>query len=280
MPTLIKDKGRSKSPSFYTAASGSLKSSASGVKSNLPLFAVLILGGVAVIFILRNKSGASQAGGIAGAPLTVSPSNESDISAIQNMIQAITALQGNHPVTPSGGVSTPITKQPTTPVEERGHTPEEGWYGPGGTGVPGQPVINPGAIGSSDPRNYQYPSIPPGWVSTQLGPNQWSGPNPNQILDRVNGAITGNINTNSRQGAGVPANIQTVGPLTYPAGLTPQQTAEANAVNMSLTDWVIHTYQTTGTFQGLYGPNAGASQQALDSAAIAEARRRVAAGTY
>src|ERR1700675_2444694 len=111
MPALVKNMGKAKAPSFYDSASSSIKSSANGVKSKLPLFAILILGGVAIVFVLRNKSGTSQAG--TGAALTLTPSGEADTSSIANMIQAVTALQGgSHPQTPSGGVSTP-TLNPT-----------------------------------------------------------------------------------------------------------------------------------------------------------------------
>lgn len=98
-------------PSFYSSTSTTIKSKAAGVKSKLPLFALLILGGVAIIFVLRNKSGTSQAG--TGAALAIVPTAEGDIGNILNMTAAINALKGQvntpSPV-PNGGASTPITE--------------------------------------------------------------------------------------------------------------------------------------------------------------------------
>jgi hypothetical protein len=70
--------------------------------------------------------------------------------------------------------------------------------------------------------------------------------------------------------------VQTVGPLQYPGGLTDAQTVEANSHNISLSDWYVHNLQTDPNFTGsLYGPNAGGPQQALDAAALADAKTRM-----
>lgn len=113
MASLVKNKGKVGMPSFYSEASTSVKSKAEGVKSKLPLFALLILAGVAIIFVLRNRS--SDSSTQTGAALTVIPTAEGDIGNIINMTNAINALSGQvhtpSPV-PSGGTSTPITTTP------------------------------------------------------------------------------------------------------------------------------------------------------------------------
>lgn len=98
MPNLITDKGRAV-PSFY----GTVKGAGAAVKPKLPFFAILILGGVGVIFILRNKSSSSTK---TGPALTLNPSNDSDVSTIDNLTQAVLALgkQGQN-----GGTTTPTT---------------------------------------------------------------------------------------------------------------------------------------------------------------------------
>jgi hypothetical protein len=104
MPTAVKVKA----PSFYKIKPQSTSKSGG---SNLPLYSALILAGVAVVFVLRNK----QTKTIMGPVLTVVPSNDSDASAYANMIQGVHALSGQVallPETPPGGASSPITPNP------------------------------------------------------------------------------------------------------------------------------------------------------------------------
>jgi len=111
MPSLVKDMGKVSASPFGNAKS-SISSSASNVKSKLPVFAVLILAGVAIVFILRNRSGSTTQ---TGAALTIVPSGEADASTIANITAGINAIAGQvHTPAPepSGGASTPITVSP------------------------------------------------------------------------------------------------------------------------------------------------------------------------
>lgn len=254
MPKLVKSMGRAKSPSFYSGASSSLKNSADGVKSKLPLFAMLILGGVAIIFVLRNKgNGAST-----GPALAISPTGDADSSNIANMIQALGAIQGGiHPVTPGGGASTPIAPTPKpfiTPSTMPGGVP-----GPSHNGVkpPGRNIMPGGVPGPS-----------------HAGPNLIQdltvrGTDPHAAMMRSGGP-------NLIQGQ--PGEIRTVGDITRIPGTSDTAWAVSQSQNMSAVDWIKYQYARTGTYVGLYGPNAGAPQRALDAAAIAEAKRQIAAG--
>lgn len=96
MPALVNDMGKAV-PSFY----GTVKNAGESVKPKLPMFALLILGGVAVIFLLRNRSSAQT-----GPALTLNPSNDSDVSTIDNLTQAVLALTHN---SQGGGATTPST---------------------------------------------------------------------------------------------------------------------------------------------------------------------------
>lgn len=106
MPALVTNKGKAV-PSFY-GTSGAIGGAVESVKPKLPLFAVLILGGVAAIFLLRNRSSSAST----GPALTVVPSNDSDTSSLDNLTQAVNALveQGQN-----GGATSPITPTPNPP---------------------------------------------------------------------------------------------------------------------------------------------------------------------
>lgn len=106
MPALVQDKGRAV-PSFY----GTVKNVGEGVKPKLPMVAVLVLAGVAVVFVLRSRSSGSSTQ--TGPALTLNPSNDSDVSTIDNLTQAVQALTD---MAMGGGATTPTTTPVTPPV--------------------------------------------------------------------------------------------------------------------------------------------------------------------
>ena len=95
MPVLVTDKGKAR-PAFYST----VKQGVAHHKSNFPVYAALILVGVALVFVLRNRSSGVTG---AGPVLTLVPSNDTDISAMNNMTQAVLAMTAAQ----NGGVSTP-----------------------------------------------------------------------------------------------------------------------------------------------------------------------------
>jgi hypothetical protein len=101
MPSLFQDKGRVAAPAFY----GKTKtvSPAKG-SSNLLIYAILVVIGVGLVFILRSRSSNVQTGPL----LTLVPSNATDASAIANLTQSVDAL------TLRGGASTPLTPSPNS----------------------------------------------------------------------------------------------------------------------------------------------------------------------
>lgn len=101
MPALVTDKGKAV-PAFY----GTVKSGVAQQQSNLPVYAALILVGVALIFVLRNRS-SGQTG--SGPLLTLEPSNETDVSTMNNMTQAVLAIGAAR----MGGATTPMVSSPT-----------------------------------------------------------------------------------------------------------------------------------------------------------------------
>ncbi len=111
MPEIAPTVKKAAAPSFYaSAAKASVQQSATGAKSQLPLFAVLILVGVAIIFVLRNRDRQANT----GPALTLVPSNDSDASSIANLTQSAQAL--TRQITPGGGVSTPLAPSPNIAV--------------------------------------------------------------------------------------------------------------------------------------------------------------------
>ena len=144
MPALVKDMGRAV-PSFY----GSVKNAGEKVKPNLPIFAVLILVGVAVVFILRRRTSSTNT----GAALTITPDNSSDVSTIDNLTQAVNALTQQWQ---GGGATTPVTP----PITPPGSTPPSNPPTPTGGGV----TINPATVGKiwgSD--------VPASWIAVDPG---------------------------------------------------------------------------------------------------------------
>ena len=144
MASLVKNKGKVGMPSFYSSTSTTIKSKAEGVKSKLPLFALLILAGVAIIFVLRNRSSGSSTQ--TGAALTVIPSGEADLSTIANITAGINALAGQvHTPSdiPSGGTSTPITTTPNPVNTPSGGTPTTG------SGAYSGQIVTGGSIGGN-----------------------------------------------------------------------------------------------------------------------------------
>jgi hypothetical protein len=101
MPSLISDKGKVASPAFYgkTKTVSPAKSS-----SNLPIYAVLVVIGVGLVFFLRKRSSNVQTGPL----LTLAPNGQTDTSAIANLTQSVDAL------TLRGGASTPLTPSPNS----------------------------------------------------------------------------------------------------------------------------------------------------------------------
>ncbi len=235
MPNLIESKGRAKSPSYYKGGNSSSSNSSSPKSSKIPILIGVVAVGAGAVLFMRSKSAAPSN---TGPALTLVPSGAADQSTITNMLQALHAINGMQSDTPAGGTGTPIT-------------------------------------GVSNPHNTPSPNFEGGPVyqdGQSLGNGLFAGPG-GQVLDRVHGTV-GGIDTNSRTGL-PPGGIQTVGPLSYPGGITDSQRAAADSRNMSLVDWIKYQYAKTGSFVGLYGPNAGAPQQALDAAGIAAAKQQL-----
>ena len=82
MPELVHDKGRAV-PSFY----GQVKQTATSTSSNLPFYSVLVMVGVAVVFILRNRDQVRT-----GALVEVVPSYDADISTISNITNTVNRM--------------------------------------------------------------------------------------------------------------------------------------------------------------------------------------------
>lgn len=105
MPELVESKGRAASPSFYSQVKQTATKTATP-SSNLPVYSVLILVGVAIVFILRKRD-TSQTGPV----LTLVPSYDADVSTISNITNTLTRM--NQPNFPRpGSTLAPIVWSP------------------------------------------------------------------------------------------------------------------------------------------------------------------------
>jgi hypothetical protein len=91
-----------KAPSFY-GRQASTPTKSSGDSKPL-ILAMLVVVGVAFIFIMRNRNKATT-----GPVLTVVPSNETDASAIANLTQSANGL-----ARAAGGTSSPLVTSPNS----------------------------------------------------------------------------------------------------------------------------------------------------------------------
>src|ERR1035437_2850463 len=113
MPPTIKKLGKVAASPF-----GALTKSTPAKKNNKPILILIVVGGVAVIWYLRNHSSANTVGSSTTNPaVSINGGNAPDQSTIDNLTASILAVQGqvaNNSSIPSGGTSTPITATPTS----------------------------------------------------------------------------------------------------------------------------------------------------------------------
>ena len=130
MPPAIKKMGRAKAPNFVD----NLSNASPVKKSTLPILVLIVLGGAAVIwyFYTKSNSAANTAGSSTGSAVTVGAGASGsgvDQSSIDNLTQAVLAMQGqvaNNSSTPAGGPSTPVTATPSQ--SNSGNTSYSGDY--------------------------------------------------------------------------------------------------------------------------------------------------------
>src|ERR1035437_3875969 len=110
MPSTISKMGKVKGPAFVDNISnaGPVK------KSNLPMLILLVVGGIAAIWVLRTKSNmaSNTAGSTTQPAVSINGGNAPDQSTIDNLTASVLAMQGLvaiNLVTPAGGTSTPLT---------------------------------------------------------------------------------------------------------------------------------------------------------------------------
>src|ERR1035437_1117395 len=112
MPPTIKKLGKVASSPF-----GALTKSSPAKKSNKLILILIVVGGVAAIWYLRNHSSANTVGSSTTNPaVSINGGTAPDQSTIDNLTASVLALQGqvaNNSAVPSGGTSTPVTSSPS-----------------------------------------------------------------------------------------------------------------------------------------------------------------------
>ena len=143
MPATIKKMGKAAASPF-----GALTKSTPEKKSKLPILILIVVGGVVVIWYLRNHSSANTVGKSTTNPaVSINGGSAPDQSQIDNLTAAVLALQGLQPgnsSVPSGGTSTPITTQPvaTTPAQAVANAPSPiSGFVPTGGSFGGSPTL-------------------------------------------------------------------------------------------------------------------------------------------
>src|ERR1035437_9252595 len=147
MPATIKKMGKVAASPF-----GALTKGPAAKPNHKPVLILIVVGGVAVIWYLRNHSSANTVGKTTtSAAVSINGGNAPDQSTIDNLTASVLALQGqvtNNPTSPGGGTSTPITTQPiaTTPLAAIASSivssPQQGAYSGSGNFVQGPGYAN------------------------------------------------------------------------------------------------------------------------------------------
>src|ERR1035437_10078449 len=113
MPATIKKMGKVAASPF-----GALTKGTTAKPNNKPILILIVVGGVAAIWYLRNHSSSNTVGSSTTNPaVSINGGTAPDQSTIDNLTASILALQGqvtNNSSIPSGGTSTPITATPTS----------------------------------------------------------------------------------------------------------------------------------------------------------------------